>query len=429
MPYFACMRKASLFLMVLLGCISLAAFRKGNGTLKTAKKHPTFLMVSDAHVDTKSKSSEYGGDTGMDLWHAFLRKMDEILSGPHAPEFIVYTGDLPAHYKCGGTCHLAPADRAQHNADIDTALTDLDRLAKKHHKPLFYVPGNNDALAGDYYSFADEAKQTPLSLVHTSGYFFPQEGEIKTGAAPQMASDPEPGMGYYAAYPVKNLRLIVLNTVIFHQAFTPVDHTSQQADGDKEIKWLAEQLADAAAKNEQVYLAMHIPPGMDPLHNRPMWAHLPKGRKDDWQDEFLNLVSRYSTTIAAILYGHTHMDEVRRLYDSTGRTVTAVAISGPGVTPQHYNNPAFRLVDYDAESKQPLSFTTYYTSPDAVAWGKNSYTFSDAYGGKGGISIYDRLRSMPLDTLANRMNRIYLVKHYLPLPFNTANGIEVKRGQ
>jgi len=244
-----------------------------------------------------------------------------------------------------------------------------------------------------------------------------------------MVSDPNPTMGYYSARPVKNLRLIVLNTVIFHRAFTPVDHTDQQSDGDREIMWLAAQLADAAADNEQVYIAMHIPPGMDAYRDKPMWAHNTKAGEKDWQDEFLNLVSHYRKNIAAILYGHTHMDEVRRLYDSTDRNVSAIAISCPGVTPQHYNNPGFKVVEYDAVSRDLLDFTTYYTTPDATTWGNDSYTFDDTYGNKAGATIYDYLRSMPLDTVENRMNHIYTVKHEIPLPFRTKNGIDVKTGQ
>ena len=423
------MRKAALFVAALLFITGLFAFRAVKTTQKTERKHASFLMVSDVHVDTRAKKSNYGGDTGMDLWHAFLQKMDEILSGPDAPAFIVYTGDLPAHYKCNGTCYLTPAERAEHNADIDTALAGLDRLASKHHKPLFYAPGNNDALVGDYYSFADEKQQTSLSLLHASPYFFPNKENAQNQAGPRMIVNPEPGMGYYAAYPEKNLRLIVLNTVIFHQAFTTVDHTDPQADGEKEIKWLAQQLAEAAAAHEQVYLAMHIPPGIEIVHNSPMWAHSSKDGKDNWQADFLNLVSRYRTTIAAVLYGHTHMDEVRRLYDSTGRIVTAVAISCPAVSPQHYNNPGFKVVEYDADTKQPVDFTTYYTTPDAVTWGNKSYTFDNAFGNTSGNTVYDYLSNMPIDSLERRVNSIFTVKHFMPMPFSTKKGIEVKMKQ
>jgi len=277
------MRKTVLFVAALLLITGLFAFRGIKIVEKTAKKHAAFLIVSDVHVDTREKSSKYSGDTGMDLWHAFLQKMDEILSGPDAPSFIVYTGDLPAHYKCNGPCYLAPADRTEHNADIYAALTGLDSIANKHHKPLFYAPGNNDALAGNYYSFADEARQTPLSLIHASPYFYPKK-DID-GAVPGMIANPEPTMGYYAACPEKNLRLIVLNTVIFNKAFTAADHTDPKTDGEKEMKWLAQQLEEAAAGHQQVYLAMHIPPGMDIVHSRPMWTAGAKDGSDNWQNE------------------------------------------------------------------------------------------------------------------------------------------------
>lgn len=380
------------------------------------------MFLSDVHLNTQADTSALGTDTGMELWRAFISKLEKLLSAPGAPRFIVYTGDLPAHYKCGSTCYLAPEARGSHNADIDSVLSAFNRLSEKYHRPVFYVPGNNDALAGDYYSFADMQQQTPLSLIQAGAYFFPSAAKEKK--APCMVSNPHPTMGYYSAYPVKGLRLIALNTVIFNPKFRPVDGTDQLDDGNTEMAWLAGQLHDAAANHERVYIAMHVPPGEDAYSGKSMWAHLPVGG-NDWLNQFLALTTQYSSTIEMILYGHTHMDEVRRLFDTSGTKITAIAMSCPGVTPQHYNNPGFKVVNYNAATMSPTGFTTYYTQPSAVVWGDSAYTFKEAWSNAAGASIREKLSSISFSELANGMNSIYTVKNGKP-GYNTARGIDVK---
>jgi sphingomyelin phosphodiesterase acid-like 3 len=148
-------------LAIAMALLLLSAYTVNAQRKSTAAHH--FLFLSDIHLDTYATTTDYGADTGMDLWALFLRKADSVMAGPDAPRFIVYTGDLPSHLN--PCCYLPPGQRSSHNNNIDTILTGLRRLADKYNKPLFYMPGNNDGLAGDYASFADEELQTPFSLV------------------------------------------------------------------------------------------------------------------------------------------------------------------------------------------------------------------------------------------------------------------------
>ncbi len=410
-------------------CLLLAlTVARAQKAVKTAT-NPGFLFLSDVHLNTANLSTGYGSDTGMELWANFLQKADSILTAVQSLQFIVYTGDLPAHYYCNdGVCYLAPGERGQHNQNLQTILTGLRRLATQHAKPLFYLPGNNDGLAGDYYSFADSMQQTPFVLVPDQTNPYPAlnivAGKTK---APCIVSNPQPKLGYYAARPVPGLRLLCLNTVIYNPGFTPVDGTNQLADGDAQMKWIASQLAEAKKMGEKVYIAMHIPPGLDAYSGRAMWAKLP-GQTTTWLNRFLTLTDQYQTSIAGILYGHTHMDEVRRLYNPAGNRITTVAVSCPGVTPQHQNNPGFKTVTFDAASKQLLDFTTYYTTPSAAAWGNATYTFRATYPGKPQASIYQRLAALPLNVVTSSMNSIFTVQNGPPT-YGTQTGIEVKWGQ
>lgn len=419
------------FFFVAAGCnnprsISMPDAQKNNKP--AAKEDPRFLFLSDIHLNTTSNTTAYGSDTGMELWANFLNKADSVLRSDNPPRFVVYTGDLPAHYSCSPSCYLPPEKRATHNQNLKVILTGLRNLADKYNIPLFYMPGNNDGLAGDYYSFADEQQQTPFSLVPDTKNPYPALNILPGSAkAPCLVSNPHPTMGYYSARPVEGLRLISMNTIIYNSGFQAVDGTNQQTDGDAQMLWLASQLAEARAQNEKVYIAMHIPPGTDAYSGNSMWVKLP-GQITSWLNIFLSLTTIYENTISGILYGHTHMDELRRLYDSTGTRITEVAISCPGVTPQHYNNPGFKTVTYDAASKELMDFTTHYTTPTATSWGNSSYSFRSTFSGKPGVSLFQQLSNMPLTDITHTLNNIFTVKNGLPT-YNIQTGIEVKWNQ
>ena len=375
-----------------------------------------FLFLSDVHLATNSLHSQYGQDAGIDLWNACKPKIDSILKSPDPPAFILYTGDLPQH---GGNYN--PAQRAK---NIDSLLSDLHRMSAVKHIPLFYMPGNNDALGGDYCFFTDANGKTPFSL--TRGYapypyqaFNVSDKPVSNGAC--MISDSNLAAGYYSARIMKGLRIISLNSVLWsnqlcNNCIVPANCNAQQSAGAQEMTWLKNQLADAANAGEKVYIAMHVPPGADAYSSRNspynpvmMW----KGSQDKsgWQNMFLQAVSAYRQTIAGIFFGHTHMDEFRLLYDDSSNNIPMqVAISCPGISPIFGNNPGFKLVTVDADSKFPMDFITYYTTVNPIIW-QQPYQFSQLSGAKPGVSIFQALKQMTPVQRKNVLNAIYTVKH------------------
>lgn len=396
--------------------------------------NPYFIHLSDVHLDSFSTSTDYGKDTGMELWGNTKSRLEQILGSDPAPSFVVYTGDLPAHYECGvSSCYLAPKDRAAHNTNISTILSEMRALVDGNGIPLLYMPGNNDALAGDYYSFADKNQETPFTLVTDPEIPYPAvNSNVPCGNPPCMVSDPHPTMGYYSSRPVMGLRVIALNSIILGRKYFEVDGVSQLDAGNQQMTWLGEQLADAAAANEKVYIAMHIPPGKDAYavskdkDDTNMWAELPSA-ENSWEDQFLNMVAAHKDIIAGMLYGHTHMDELRRLYDAEGNAITEVAISAPGITPNHYNNPGFKTVAYDEGSKEILDFVTHYTTPGAAEFGEETYQFSKIFGCGEGTTLFECLSAMSLEDVNTHMDEIFTVMHGAPT-YGTASGIEVKVG-
>jgi len=236
-------------------------------------------------------------------------------------------------------------------------------------------------------------------------------------------------MGYYAASPIKGLRLIGLNTIIWGTSYLPVDGVSQLEAGQAQMAWLVEQLKAAKVAGDKIYILMHIPPGVDAYSASQgktpasMWAQLP-ATGPDWQDQFLKIVNDNSANVAGLLYGHTHMDELRLIYDRSGANAREVAISSPGVTPQHHNNPGFKAFYYHPNSMELTDFVTYYTRPDATTWGDATYRFSQVYG-CGSQAILACLEKLPLSQVGALMNTVFTVQNGAPT-YATEAGIPVK---
>ncbi|MFN6339860.1 MAG: metallophosphoesterase [Cyanobacteriota bacterium] len=383
----------------------------------TPPEAPHILHLTDVHLNASSPTTSYGQDTGTVLWSAAAAKLRSMIDGPKPPSFIIFTGDLSAHYNCGPkSCYLPPDQRASHNKNLRVMLQDLRDLVSRSKIPLFFIPGNNDALAGDYFSFADRSQRTALDLVPEVPNPYPALHTAKRcGEPPCLLTDPHPTLGYYAARPIPGLRLIGLNTILWGSTYTSVDGISQQDAGNSQILWFADQLQRAAQAGEKVYVLMHIPPGVDAYgasHGsaKPlMWASLPAPGMT-WQDQFLGVVNHHSANVAGLFYGHTHMDEVRLLYDRTGTNVREVAISSPAITPQDANNPGFKKVFYDPNSKELTDFITFYTTPSATTWGDASYQFSRVYG-CGPETILSCLARQPLAQINAKMAPIFQVKN------------------
>lgn len=385
-----------------------------------------FLFLSDLHLNQNAPTSNYGCDTGTDLWKKFLQKITSIVDSTNPPSFVILTGDMPAHLGgsrnlCGGLGCVSSGGLETHRSNDSMVLAAIRQLMSSRKIPFLYVPGNNDGLAGDYSSFADFQNQTPLSLSASSTNPYPGLNTNGIGQKiPCMISNPDSTMGYYSAMPIAGLRIIAMNTVMYSSNFYTADGTQRGTDRLKQMLWLGSQLQEANTNNERVYIAMHIPPGIDAFGGGYMWE-TDTTNPIVWQDMFLRLVSKYQTNIAGVLYGHTHMDELRRLKDSATGKTTAIAISCPGVTPYFCNNPGFKTVSFRDTDKALMNFVTYYTQPNMATWGNATYTFNRTYGKQSSTSMFDFLSKLNLDTLVKKMRPIYLVR-------SKPGGQSIKRG-
>ena len=338
----------------------------------TAMADANFLTLSDVHYLKGGPVVGYGqGDTGDVLWQSTKQQLKQRIS-QDKPEYMVLLGDLPAH------------DNETRTTNIQAVLTDLSTTLKI---PVFYVPGNNDALGndlkdGDYHSFTNNQGANLFSLDPGKGWPALNADQSCDSLANThsacLINPKDPTLekfGYYAARPLGQanpLRLIVLNSVIFTSRYVSDDGVSQKKATAEELTWFKGQLAEALTAGDRVLIALHVPPGLDAYSDVPMWdASLPA------EASFMADITAYQTIITGVLYGHTHMDEFRRLNNLDG-SLSVLALSTPGITPGHYNSPGFERFSYD----EHLALTdgrTYYTDPlNSDAW--YSYGFKAIYG-------------------------------------------------
>ncbi len=399
-------------------------------TMVSSATHPYFIHLSDIHLDSYSSHTDYKKDTGTDLWKITCEKLDSILGSPKPPQFVLYTGDLPAHNTTQGTTTSNCTGESEHKqtsahlVNVKTLVNSLYNLFEKYEQiPFFYLPGNNDGLYCDYCSFNDNQQGTLLS--HLPQDSMPAIHADASCGTPPCLLDRNLSTGYYAAQVMPGLRLLSLNSIIFGRTYIERDGICQEYAGNRQIGWLRGQLNSARNAGDKVYIAMHIPPGIDIYSQNQMWANLPA--QNPWTNQFLGMVDSNQHSIAGIFFGHTHMDEVRRLYNMDGTKITEAAISAPGISPIHSNNPGFKLVYFDPASKDMLDFVTYYTTPGASTYGNANYSFSSTFGSRPGAgqSITDCLKNMQIQSVDDAMNTIYMVKSKRA-GANTKGGIEVK---
>ncbi len=346
-----------------------------------------YLHISDIHLDGFGDTLDRSHpDTQPLLWASTRWALRQVIAC-NAPAFVLFTGDLPGHFDCSpGHCEIREPSAPGHSAFVhhaDNIRTVLDDLAATvGTTPLLYLPGNNDSLGGDYFSFTDAANQTPLSGVEAH---YPAVNVAPTcrpaWSGPCVVSQTAHGAvhGYYSVRPVQGLTVIALNTVALGHTYGDLDGASQATVVQEQLTWLEGQLS-TLAKGEKVLLAMHIPPGIDAYQDTLFWG--PKGSSPSpWQTRFLAAVEGATAQVVGLAYGHTHYDELKRMHGG-GRAdgpVVEVAVSAPGITTDHQNRPAFKLVSLGAD-KELTDFVTLHSTANAKTFGTAHYRFREVFG-------------------------------------------------
>lgn len=307
---------------------------------------PQFLTLSDIHYGSNITSAD-GHNTGDEFLIIALNKMKELSK---KVDFILYLGDIPTH----SASFFGLSNKEEYEKTIFHRLFEADLELK----PMFYITGNNDSLAGNYQPFEVNGKSPLNYATDWTGACAHCDRLIIDDS--HMRHD-----GYYSSYVIpdnKEIILIALNTVQWTKApiFLP-KYPHQERDAYVQLFWLEQQLKKHGAK--QLLIAMHVPPGKA-YDGSPLWH-------DAYLQKFINILSRYKSSYGQItlLTSHSHMDELRKIQLDEG--VAVFAYSTPGISRNHHNNPGMKLFVFDNELRIK-EFITYYTTA-LSEWGSELY--------------------------------------------------------
>jgi hypothetical protein len=235
--------------------------------------------------------------------------------------------------------------------------------------------GNNDSYSGDYKLIANGA------FLHNSAVYLSANFLYDQGNKDSFAKTYPTG-GYYTVAPngSKGTQIISVNSIFFS---TKHPNPTQDDPAKKELVWLEEQLKNARANKQKVWIATHIPPGANvySTYKDKQWKSM---WQEDYNSTFIRLMEAYAPEITAGFLGHTHMDDWRLLVDnSTPQKALVFFHISPAISPQFGNNPAFQHMTYNREDFGLQDYKVFYlnleiTDPAAIQW-QHEYTFSSAY--------------------------------------------------
>src|SRR5947209_6151279 len=305
-----------------------------------------------AVLDSSSDRSvgRYGRDSNWMLLRSALQHMAETLP---KPAFVHMAGDFLAHdfrraFDAAAQDHSDAAFRIFVQKTMQFLAQQLEQNFPA--TPILPALGNNDEECGDY-----ELQPGGPFLADT----LPIVRRLVGGAhGPGFDRDWQ-SFGNYSAR-AGGIRVLSTNTNFLSIHYR--NACGSPADGDPgraTLEWLEAELAAAKDAGERVWLLYHIPPGIDgyatlrqgacPGTIIPMWDQAYAGA-------FLAQMKHYADTVTASFAGHTHMDDFRLIGDAEGRY--GFALITPAVSPIFGQNPAFRILVYDAAGGI-LDQTTY----------------------------------------------------------------------
>ncbi|MHB1220757.1 MAG: metallophosphoesterase [Gammaproteobacteria bacterium] len=295
--------------------------------LKTAPVNEWPNLLAAAHIN----SSHIGQDTNYTLLRSALIKASKKAQEENA-QFVVVLGDMLGHeYRNDYRAYSGDRSYAGYVTFTNKTMAFLTNElgAAFPDKSVYMVVGNNDSYSGDYVSrpreqfFQDTASMWSRLIKNPAN----KANMQKTFSI----------AGYYTVQLNPQLRLLVLNTVIFsHKA---VGRGSEQA-AVSELAWLHQQLESAKANNERVLIAMHIPTNIEVYAMSRIYLFKILGLwKSSFREAFQADLKEFAPQIVGVLSGHIHFGWFHINQDH-------IPLSGvPAISPIFGQASKFKLYD------------------------------------------------------------------------------------
>ncbi len=378
---------ARVIAFALIACLFLAALPS------TAVEPPDgWLVVSDIHFDPFADPriaekllvapgerwraifaaagpqaiSGYGSDANYALLESTL---DAMRNAEDDPPVIVLTGDFLAHhFRTKFDKALPGNDEATYDAFVDNTIRFLASEFRAAYPHAQYVAtiGNNDTYCDDYQM----APNSPFFAHFAAAWGLP--------ATPN---------GYYTVkLPGKDLTAVVLNDVFLAAKDTNACVDKNANPAADELAWLNSTLASLSGRN--VWLIMHVPPGVDTFSSlaEPAGSPAVMFLAPRWNDALIAALGNASANIVAAFSAHTHMNGYRLIGADPTRPRIGMLLN-PSVSAIYANNPTFTMIQVAGDGV--VQDARYYTLQDLLALSKDAhrigswhreYDFDAAYG-------------------------------------------------
>lgn len=318
---------------------------------------------ADIFAANDSTHPEHRQDSNITLFKSSLTAAREAAEQEQA-RFVIILGDFLGH-DFGRYYRKYARDKssAGKHAFIEKTMQFVSLQIADAFRGIDVYPvvGNNDSYTGDYSSIV-------------AGPFFQNTAQqwsrfIKTASNKADFNKQFPYAGYYAVtLPQQpHLRFIFLNSVLFS---SKAKGKGVDIAAEKQLVWLEQELDTAHAKQQKVYIAMHIPPGIDvysTLKTRLMT--LIQFWKPQYVERYEAILQKHADDVYAIFSGHLHSDWFQIL--TFPNADAEIPVTGtPSISPLFGNNPGFKIYSFSSDSLHLIDFVTYYYSLDRDSkWG------------------------------------------------------------
>ncbi|KAI9149328.1 mRNA degradation protein [Paramyrothecium foliicola] len=296
----------------------------------------------------------------------------------HVPDaaFSIFTGDIIDHAVWNTT-------ELQIKQQVSKAYAEMD----KHLGLVYGTAGNHEAHPTNAYQ--------PDSVGTATQWIYDL---LSRQWSRWIGSDGAREADKFGAYSVKfpggNLRVISLNTNMWYRQNYWLYREPMLRDPSGQLEWLVRELDAAEKAGENVYLMGHMPVGdRNALH--------------DGSNYLDQIIKRYSSTIAAMFFGHTHRDEFQITYDDYDKQTFSNALVatyvGPSLTPTS-GMPSFRVYDVDPVTFGVLDVTQYMADMKDPAFQTTGPVWKKLYSAK---EVYGSAISPPLTGAAAELTAAF----------------------
>jgi sphingomyelin phosphodiesterase acid-like 3 len=300
-----------------------------------------------------------GEDTSFALFDSSLKTMRIHAAGAR---FVTVSGDLISHsFQCKYSTLFPESTPAGFRAFTEKTIAYVmgELYGAFPNIPVYVALGNNDSDCGDY-------------RLDTHSEFLAATGNEVTKYFPaserQSAEESFTAGGYYGvSLPIENARLLVLNDIFMSKNYATCAGKPDPTAAGTQLAWLRQQLTEARAKKQKIWVMGHIPPGIDLYATVRRMADICGGQEPVMflsSEKMADVIAEFGDVVQLAIFAHTHMDEMRLLKvdDQNPASSKGVAVKVvSSISPINGNHPSITLAQIDPSSATLVDYMVFDT--------------------------------------------------------------------